>query len=945
MMVAPAVARSGTLASSRVTLAYHTDPALGLVLDSVGDAQQPAAFALDATDLWELELWDVNDPRHPAAPPAPVVLRPSEASFTFSVAQSGSQLVASWSDVGSPLLAPGETLSVTVTIAVVPGEPLLAFDASVATSTPTRALYAIRFPRLHVPSHGAPATQTLTAPIGEGWLLPDPIGGGVLPAAGGPGVPFIHPSWNATVQFFAYYDAAEADPALLFLGTRDATFHRKEFDLRRNPTAGTGRLELTLRYVPENNLSPDGDYVSPFSFVLGVLRGDWYDAARSYRAWALGQPWAEKGPMRENADFSPLVSEPDLFAVSGTTAGPSDYQYWLRDLEDEASTFGVSGTPTHIYGWHHNPFDVDWGDWFPIAPEFLAAAPSVAAAGFPFAPYFYAQAYSTVVPSFANPYVPGFEGAPLTGQAVRDEQGQVVLVKDKAGNDAAVLCHAAPFMPAYLAYMAEQLHDQAGAQGIYLDVYSVDAPNLCYEPSHGHPLGGGDYYTQQARDAVASLRQQMKAVEPGFFVYSEAVNEAFVDLFELVYAHHTGDTVEPVIRIAPIYETVYHDFQIVNTVAELNAPPAKIPPSAADLLRRTYAAKLFFGHAAWAGTLLSPATFAENVASSPEYGSFIQAVGRFVAVLRQDDVRRAVTFGARLREPPTDAELVAPRPGEVFLPFGASQPVVYASAWQDAPRGGLGLLLLNWTAAGESLPGGVVGGDRTVALTVDPARYGLVPGTYAIDEFDEAGPTPLGTVDLSAAAVLSEAVPERSARFLALRPAFCAAPAPGVCSPGGFGKRECALELRVDPTPPLKKGIPGRRLDCTDGDPACDLDGTADGQCLFRIRICAASSDPRIACSPDPVSEVSVLRPSAQQALIHPEDAANRQALLSAVATLPLEAGGTDLCAPRAADVAVPLRVTPTGALKKGRKTIRLGAALEAGGKDRDSIRLRCLVP
>jgi len=38
------------------------------------------------------------------------------------------------------------------------------------------------------------------------------------------------------------------------------------------------------------------------------------------------------------------------------------------------------------------------------------------------------------------------------------------------------------------------------------------------------------------------------------------------------------------------------------------------------------------------------------------------------------------------------------------------------------------------------------------------------------------------------------------------------------------------------------EGIATGRLDCTDGDPACDADGAANGTCSFALRVCVAQA-------------------------------------------------------------------------------------------------------
>jgi len=182
----------------------------------------------------------------------------------------------------------------------------------------------------------------------------------------------------------------------------------------------------------------------------------------------------------------------------------------------------------------------------------------------------------------------------------------------------------------------------------------------------------------------------------------------------------------------------------------------------------------------------------------------------------------------------------------------------------------------------------------------------------------------------------------------------CRAAAPGVCVADGRGPvvGECVAEMIVEPTPPISsKGLPGSRVRCTDG-AVCDLDGTADGTCRFRIGICLNNRDPRTtSCAPAQTELVTLKRPSRESKRSH--EAAAGEALVSSVAMLaPSIVEGSraervrfspelfslDTCgAP--VDVEVPI------AGRKGRLKISLradGSVAAGTGRDRDTLKLLC---
>jgi hypothetical protein len=116
----------------------------------------------------------------------------------------------------------------------------------------------------------------------------------------------------------------------------------------------------------------------------------------------------------------------------------------------------------------------------------------------------------------------------------------------------------------------------------------------------------------------------------------------------------------------------------------------------------------------------------------------------------------------------------------------------------------------------------------------------------------------------------------------------CTAPAPGDCLMGGGSKRtDCFVEYRGT-GPAIRRG--GRVkpvLQCSDGDPGCDVDGVRNGTCTFGIAMCFGNADPRLErCSPEHVIAAEVLYPSATRSAA---DAGNAARLEEAFATLGLE--------------------------------------------------------
>src|SRR5262249_27313651 len=181
----------------------------------------------------------------------------------------------------------------------------------------------------------------------------------------------------------------------------------------------------------------------------------------------------------------------------------------------------------------------------------------------------------------------------------------------------------------------------------------------------------------------------------------------------------------------------------------------------------------------------------------------------------------------------------------------------------------------------------------------------------------------------------------------------CAQPAPGRCIAGGGARTsDCLLEVNpLAPTTPNPKGtgiLGGLR--CVDGDPVCDLDGQADGQCTFGVALCLANRDPRLTkCKPAGLRSFEVMAPDPDRAR-STFDRANAIALEQGLGHLGVGirrrsrvlSNGAVGAGDRPCSPVVHL-VTPASAGRKaGRRTFQLRGVASDGRIDTDRLTLEC---
>ena len=819
-------------------LTYRTDPILGLVIEAVGDAQDPAAIAFAPSELWQLEF---------QSPLGCAIVGPASLSdHEFELETDGTSLTAEWDGATTPFL-PGESFNVTIDVEAEGDHGEFEATIHVKTDTPNSALFRVRFPCLDAQVTGP--DSVMSAPIAHGVLLPNPaqnvtlVGPSKLNAFLPPCDPFtlVEPGL-LSMQWWSLYDQADPTGALLFFGTKDRDGYRKEwmFDpLPLGPAAD--RLRLVLRHVPEDNITPDIDYAQPYPFTFRALRGDWYDAAQHYRNWALDQSWTAQGPIGENPDFSAIVRDSKMLGVTQPTFGPDDpatpcpidpdwaqFVHWPAETASQRAAFGVDKITPRIFFWDFNSFTRDIGDWFPIRPEVIAAGNTLRAQGDDYSAYFNSLRYSTRIPSYLQSYVPDSVNGGLYGWV--EDFG---IVNDNLQRSFATgvacpvgpvfvpfleVCQATRFAADYSAFVARQLNDQAGSRGLYLDVLTGTDVRLCYDPSHGHPVGGGSYYTEGIEAVLQRVRDAMRndPTHPvaGYFTQSEGASEHFLPYLETVQGQLTWTRTETFcdlftatcprngtdFLVVPLWETVYHEFQMTNATLQLNAPrllpgplgiPILLDPFFMRVLRNIFAAHVQLGLTPFAGSILSADLTTDNAnpALFPDYFVLVDTVQRFMSVLSLDEVRDFTTFGPRLRDPVL-TRAAAPAVPLTRVPFdtppfshswlagGRLQPFVYASAYgrgknDFAPSGvdlddaAMGILLLNWSDPLDNLFFGTPdAGTSTVRVTFDPSEVEPAATAYTVIQVSPGGETQLDAGPVSGPISTDVTVPARTAVFL-----------------------------------------------------------------------------------------------------------------------------------------------------------------------------------
>jgi len=357
-----------------------------------------------------------------------------------------------------------------------------------------------------------------------------------------------------SMQFFGYY----GEKGGLYLASYDSKCFLKEFIFEY----GENCFNYRLRNFPENMGIVGVSYSIPYSAVVGVFNDDWTAAAEIYREWALNQPWCSKGPLKRRKDVPEWLKEIALCVWNrGTTKTAFIPLFSLKQYLDVP----IAVMPWHW--WHGNPYDTHFPQYFPPREgefSFKEGIRALHEMGAYVTPYVNSTFYDTALENWKKederysakdedlkPYIHVFcryTKAPLAAMCPSTEKWKNEIIR-----------------------ISLDLINEYDVDGIYLDCFL--ASQLCFDPSHGHPVGGGNYHVDGYRNMAERIKKNVRKEKLSKIVLSgEHCHESCIDVLD---AHLTYDDIFfHEFEIIPMFQFVYHGYTVTyGSYTSLNGVP------------------------------------------------------------------------------------------------------------------------------------------------------------------------------------------------------------------------------------------------------------------------------------------------------------------------------------------------------------------------------------
>jgi hypothetical protein len=496
-------------------------------------------FAGEAT-LWELSLAKDGNSQQLGIH--------SFRDFTFT-SNKPNTLTLIWKDCQE---AEYPDLTVTVTVSLTPGKPLSAWNINVAGLKNTQ-LSSVVFPKITGLVNAA--DENLAVPSWMGELLEDP--GKHLAALNGPTRKFewFYPG-QLSMQLVALYNKQGKG---FYAACDDTSAYRKNMGVA---LAAAGTLTYQMENFPALDASLHS-YKLPYNAVIGTFHGDWITAGEQYREWATQQSWCVNSRLKNN-------NMPDWLQNTALWV-------WNRGRSDQVLTPAVDlkkrlGLPVDVlwHWWHGCSYDDGFPEYLPPregrAP-FIEQVKKSQQQGVRALVYMNQIQWGNSTASWET------EHASLL--AVKDPNGDISshVYNVFTGKALTNMCVGASGWRNKYAALSDSVLNNYHVNGIYMDQTCLS--RMCYDKSHGHPIGGGNYWVQNSGNITRDIRS--RALDKQIALAGEGVGEAwmpYVDAFLVLQVSRERYAGTHGWQPIPFFQVVYHPYSLAyGNYSSLLTPP------------------------------------------------------------------------------------------------------------------------------------------------------------------------------------------------------------------------------------------------------------------------------------------------------------------------------------------------------------------------------------
>lgn len=391
---------------------------------------------------------------------------------------------------------------------------------------------------------GSAQDDFLAIPLGLGRLIRNPASGRLFKSD-----TFYRANNSGhSMHFDALYNNGRG---LLFF-VPDPAQNAKRWLIRSTAREG---LFWTLSHLPDNMKTPAPQRWSvPYEVEIRPFSGDWFDAAREYRAWALEQSWCSAGTLTERRgrdipEWFLDITEWNHIASKNIRFKQREYfERFLADFSDARHGVWL----TH-WGLDNDRYDFPTPDRFPLTPTDTAVFEELAGRSLPAMGYIQVTGWNRSQKTYRE--TPSAEE-----NLVRNYFGQnSVWGSDGDAFDASI-AYPGEVWRNVIGDTVEAMA-RAGFKAAYLDSGNHGGFHLNFTPACSEHTGGGHDYIDKNRELLREARRRGRLVNPDFCTTTESFWEGNLDCLDAVLTVNSPNNYQEGARVTaiPLAQAVYHD--------------------------------------------------------------------------------------------------------------------------------------------------------------------------------------------------------------------------------------------------------------------------------------------------------------------------------------------------------------------------------------------------
>jgi hypothetical protein len=399
-----------------------------------------------------------------------------------------------------------------------------------------------------------------------------------------------YPSASNNMQFMAYYSTASNSG--LYMSTDDSSGQRKLFNVNK---FAPNNLQVYINHTPVySNLDTAK---LPYRIQVGLFNGGWYDAAMKYKNAVRNAPWLAKGKISNRTDIPQWykdVSYHSWFYTHPPGAPAANPFSMVPQVARELNTyFQVPGVVDWV-GWENGGWYIKYPDAYPPNKgwaSFRNTMKSLDDSNFHVMSVSNTNSYSSIATTFStaqNSIVKQRNNTPYPPHDYSEGSLTTSLYQ---------MCPSTTFWKNKVTKLIDTLMLES-MDVVQIDGFPLNVP-VCYDNSHGHPIGGGNWWYTAYNDLYKSIRDKARLNNGKTTFSTEAMSEVYIPQFDSYWDPYTTG-VAPCqlafdscskVELIPLWQTVYHEYILMQSGISFFTPS----PGEEDFYRRGFGLALIWG--------------------------------------------------------------------------------------------------------------------------------------------------------------------------------------------------------------------------------------------------------------------------------------------------------------------------------------------------------------